>query len=259
MQPYWWGVNKIRVDIEALNSAQLTIQMIEAVLPDGSLVQLTEQDAPVSLDLSAIEASCLVYLAVPAASSAERFTPELHELADSSCQGVLAQIQLNKLNVQLFAEQPDENDYSCLPLLRIDSVDAEGAQLDYGYIPALLDISDRSLITSALLEYVVKFNDAIDQARTRILDEHSEAQALDILARHRLAKLNQLKCMLWRIIEQPLCHPYYLYGECLAALAELSAYGETPNELLVEPYQHDDLATSLGGLLNHLTQLINAF
>lgn len=259
VQPYWWGINKLRLNVDALDLGRVEIPELEAILPDGTLIQLADQQAPLFIELAETNTASTVYLAVPKEGQPERFVPLLAELADDHYQDVQAQIQLNQLNLQLLSKQPNEEQYSFLPLLKIDSVSADGAQLNYSYVPPLLDISDRSLITSILLEHVVQFNDAIDQTRTRLLEIYATTQKLDILQRHRLAKLNQLKCMLWRLVEQPLCHPYYLYSECLAALAELSAYGETPNELQVEPYQHNDLANSLGGLLTHLTQLISAY
>lgn len=288
--PYPWGVVSVRVDESALETMHVRINALTVLMRDGSLISYPGNAILESrgFDLASIAQGRTLCIGLRRMMAGEGNVsiadgPDAAAVAgtrlvasadpttmdDAYTAGPPGRVDLMSYVLRLFWQ--DEVDalghYETMPLLRLEQ-DGDRARLHGPFIPPCLNIG----ASPVLLEQLRQIRDEI-AGRSRQLEvfkPSSMATTQDLDANHvsllmALSVLNRYGPLLNHMLEMPQTHPWQVYGVLRQLVGELSTFsdrydmmGETRDgQILVLPYQHDDLAPGMASLVDVIRHLLN--
>jgi type VI secretion system protein ImpJ len=260
--PHCWGVRKLVIDHQCLKFGQFALAELEALLPDGTVLQLPQVEAlPEPLQIAKSCRDQLVYLClamdktngqnISTADSAHisRYGFAEHDVTDVSlAEEATEPLQLAKLRLLFKLESQDRGGFICMPVARIREVSEQGeVRLVKKFIPPLVDIQQDAELSAFVSEALGMLCQRADALSDRLGKGQGTANSIaDFLM---LQVLNRYEPLLRHIKAGVLEHPLQLYRLMLAMLGELATFTsrrKRPTEFPV--YQHDDLTTVFGNL-----------
>ena len=260
--PYGFGISRISIDSQCLKFGQFGLANLQAVLGDGTVVQLPDVEPlpePIQIDKNCRDQQVYLCLALDKRrgqniSTAEqkqisRYSFAEHSVADNSLAEEASELlQLAKLRLLFKLESEDRGGFICLPVARIKEVNEQGeVLLTKKYIPPLLDISADNELKAFVAEALGMLCQRADALADRLGKGQGTANSIaDFLM---LQVLNRYEPLLRHIKGGVLQHPLAFYRLMVSMLGELATFtsrNKRPPEF--PPYQHEDLTAVFGNL-----------
>ncbi|MDP5134796.1 type VI secretion system baseplate subunit TssK [Rheinheimera baltica] len=260
--PYGWGVRRISIDHQSLKFGQFALAELEALLPDGTVLQLPQVEAlPTALQIPKSSRDQQVYLCLALDKTSSQNISSLdgnhisrygfseHSVADNSLsEDATELLQLAKLRLLFKLESEDRGGFISLPVARIHEVTEQGeVKLVKTFIPPLLDIQQ----DGQLLAFVSEALGMLCQRAEALADRLGKSQgtANSISDFLMLQVLNRYEPMLRHLKSGVLEHPLHIYRLMVSMLGELSTFTSRQKRPPEFPaYKHDDLTTVFGNL-----------
>ena len=260
--PHCWGLRQIVIDQQSLKFGQFALSELEAILPDGTVLQLPHVEslpAAIQIDKSCRDQVVYLCLAIdktrsqnissPDSMNISRFGYAEHSVADVSlAQDAIETIQLAKLKLLFKLASEDRGGFICLPVAQIRDVSEQGeVRLVKRFIPPLLDIQQDTELTVFVNEALGMLCQRADALADRLGKGQGTANSLaDFLM---LQVLNRYEPLLRHIKTGVLLHPLALYQLMISMLGELATFTSRQKRPPEFPqYRHDELTTVFGNL-----------
>jgi type VI secretion system protein ImpJ len=281
--PFAWGISRLIVDEAALLQGRFTLLQLDARLPDGLTIHISqsddrEQSTQPSIDLATLDVSFqqkafLVYLAVIALQPGALSTTDLRSVAATEADENLRQggaslpeegeeeehlpIPRSRPRFHLIASQQGvSSKYVSMPIAKIGFRNGIWA-MDDRYIPPAERIPSNSPLAGSCA-------DVLRHVRELAIVIHDRFCAMS--AKERGQNQHELTAVRSLVASLPYCealiaagcvHPFSLYlGFCSLAghISGLSAQSIPPTFL---PYNHNDLALSFAELNVYINQVLS--
>lgn len=272
LTPHAWGLRSLAIDEQLLKLGQVALTRCEAVLPDGSVIDIPGQmPAPAPRRIPPTQKHALVYLAIPArardaaeitepGAAMRRFNALQQPLRDTSAPDrEPTEIKLGQLNASLVLEGEPVDGFVLLPVARVAEVTAAGeVKLSPTYIPPCLDH-----LASARLTEVMGEVHSLIHARAEALAERTDptrmaADSAGLIDMLLLRVMNSADAVMNHLARLPGAHPEVLYREFVRLAGDLATFNtQSRRAPHLPPYAHDDLEGSLEPVLLVLRQALN--
>lgn len=264
-----WGIAELKVDQHLLNLGKFSIQVCRGILPDGTLVDIPNQDEePTPIDIEEGIVDTPLYLAIPLSragapeaaydSQQYRYRIETIEVSDNN-QGYqsIVPIQVGKLCFRLLLEHEDRQGYSCMPIARIQEIKA-GHQivLDDEFIPPCLD----SHAVTSLASLQQEIQGLLNYRGTMLVERLASAAtgAAEIADFLLLQIINRYEPLLHHISKQRGQHPEQLFRLLLQLASELATFTSSGRRYAGLPaYQHERLEACFNPLAQELRRALS--
>jgi type VI secretion system protein ImpJ len=268
VRAYAWGWSQLVIDEQLLAQGKLALLSCTAVLPDGTTINLPQDDAlPEPLDISEDARDALVVLAlplrrmgIPETSSGRgpddfaRHRPVEAEVMDSNGgeNGVdgSALMQVGSLRLRIALEKDVANAYALLGIARvIERRPDNRVVLDPSYCPPCMDFRVAQRLSSFSDELVGLLNQRA-QALAGRLSQPGVAGAAEISDFLMLQLVNRAIPLFTHLAGMTGLHPERLYTELARLAGELATFSRPDKRASGYPvYRHDRLAESFAPLI----------
>ena len=261
-RPYSWGVATLEIDRGLLESGKFSVPSCRAVMPDGSLFNVPEdQDPPLALQLPADARDQVVFLATPvdleasaaaeivsAAGHLSRYrTCEItvHDVADGSL-GAKADIEVSRQRLELKLESEPLHGWHAIPIASVVEVRKQDGRivLDDNFIPTCIDYRASDQLTGFLrqIEGLMRQRGEALAGRVSTSGRGGVAEIADFLL---LQLINRLEPEVRHLTEAGGGHPEDLYRYFLSIAGELATFTtEAKRPEALPRYRHDRLIES---------------
>ncbi len=267
-----WGMFNLEIDTSYFTQNKLGIRIASGIFPDGTVFNIGENAiVPKFIELASTVLHKTIYLGIPVIKHNEptvglancdkaifRYLnkPETVLCYTNHDQGE-AVVDSGILQVSLLSDNDDLEQYSVIPIARIDSVDNEvGIKLDKEFIPTMLRCSENH----NLARIVNEIDSLLEHRATTLIDRvqpQSNNHIADISEFLLLQLVNRAKMIFSHLKRRQDLHPRTLFAESISLYGELSTLC-SPTKRPVDEfiYQHHDLTSSFLPLINCLRQLL---
>lgn len=273
LTPNFWGVSLLDIDTVTLVNGKFRILELEAILPDGTYIQINPTDKVIpEIDLTAYvdqfreHGPQMIHLAVPLMNpDGSNVTGDFPRFL--SVPGTAA-VDLNTgenpvyiprliPNVSLVLADVPHPRYASFPLAQVEFKD-ESYQLT-SFIPPYLQILSTSLIGNVVGDVLQRLRD-----KAAFLSENLKTPAgasVDVAIMEENEQL--LKVIVRRVpfLENLLgvntTHPYQLYLALLELAGDLTALKRGQVAPSFVPYQHNDLYKSFDQVITFIVSMID--
>jgi len=269
--PFSWGIRQLRIDPDALRNGQFRVAAIEAILPDGTVIDApSAQVLPSARHISADAQGKLVYIGLSIRSPGSidvaegegklyRYRKVSVEVRDSSVANRPAvDIDVGSLNGRIILEGEPLDDLVYLPIAEIEAVDAQGqVRLSESFIPPVLNLGANARLMS-IIEQILGLlrsrGNALAQGATGG-GGGTRAGMIDLMT---LGMVNRYEALLNHAVQSASHTPEHAYRDCIALAGELSAYASDSRRLPeLEAYRHTDLRLTFESLLAVLRGMLS--
>jgi len=273
VRPHAWGLRELVLDQELLATGQISVQRCAGVMADGTPFRVPE-DVPPPAPLRVPESTraSVVYLCLPVRQAGitdvaidgeqavTRFTATTHEAVDTTTATANAvTVQVGQLNLSLALEGADLSGYTVLGLVRIKETRADRAiVLDDGYIPPCLHCAASTVLTG----YIEELRGALTERAGGLAGRAAEGgnQGVSEVADFMLLQaVNRYLPLFEHFGEVRELHPERLFAVIAQMAGEFATFfAEDRRAPDLPTYRHDDLAGTLGRVIDVLRQLFRA-
>lgn len=269
-QEHYWGFISLDIDESALRLGNIALNAASGIMPDGSFFSFSgAEEAPRPLKIADGKNTTNVMLALPvyragsrevaftdSADSLARYVAYETEVEDMNTISVgSAEVQFGQMRLHLLPESELTADWCAIGVLRILEKSADNSlKIDANYIPPTLSCQGNPLLNTFVTDILGLLQQRSQQLGQRLvqtgrggISETSDFMMLQLINRyvgitHHAHQRNQYP-------------PERLFAEWLALACELMTF--SPVRIAGEAlpiYDHDDLATCFGALMNGLRQ-----
>ena len=290
--PYYYGLHALEFSKEALANSQFQVHVLQARMPDGTLVNLELGQEPDRVDLKEavqglhevvaqldkafeMEAVVRVYLAVPklklgrpnvdnnGSAGDARYVETSLSTHDETRGGDDQEIQFRNLNVRLLLSSQDLSGFDILPVAQIKRAGEGEAtpQLDTTYIPPVLSIDAWPQLgrdtVRAIYDIIGQKIEVMSQQvlnRGIGLDSRDPGDAERILM---LSQLNSAYSTLGVIAFAKGVHPFVAYTELCRIVGQLSIFAPQRRVSEVPAYDHEELQPIFSEIRLRIEALLN--
>lgn len=270
---YAWGIVELEIDLHLLALGKLVILRCLAILPDGTIVDIPNQDeAPLPLDIPTDLTNTKIYLALPLKreNSAEagfnqpqyqlcRYNVKDYEVRDSNanCETV-AMLHTGRLILRLMFEYEDRQAYSCLALCRIAETHSDSHLLiDEYYFPACMNIQ----VIKPLANFLEELRSLLNYRGEKLVQRLTEASTggiAEISDFIMLQLINRYEPIIRHFLTQKKLHPLQLYLILLQLTGELATFTtKTRKASQVTNYQHENLANTFLPIIEEIRRALS--
>lgn len=280
--PFAWGVSRMLVDEAALLHGRFSLLQLDARMPDGLIIHLSQADDPdqssqPSIDLAALNVSFqqqpfLVYLAVVALQPGVLTASDLRAVAVASADEALRQggaslpeegeeeerLPIPRLRPRfhlIASQQGISSKYVSMPVARLGFRNGVWV-LDEQYIPP----ADRVIFDSPLARGCAE---TIRRVRELAIFTHDRFRAMS--AKERGERQHELTTVRSLVAALPHCeallaagcvHPFSLYLGFCSLAGHISGLSAQPIPPIFRPYNHNDPALSFAELELYINQVL---
>lgn len=278
LEPLNWGVIKVELDRRALESGQVRVQELRAVLPDGLVVNCGSGDSelppsrPVEGHFPHTQQVLEVYAAVPrerdgVANYAEspgtraRFVVSNKNVPDLTGEGQSIEVGFAQRNVQILFGSEPKDDFEAIKIAEITRDASGGLAINDPYIPPVLSIEASPFILAGIkriLRLMVTRRRSLAESQRERGDATVEYNAADITRFLLLNTVNTYLPVLNHLVDMPQIAPrptYMLLLQLGGTLASFSAEFD-PSEL--PKFNYNDLRSTFEPLTARITELLQA-
>lgn len=272
--PYRYGLHALEYSPEALANGFFELTRLSARLPDGTLVDLGQEETPDRRDVAAGIASVTpanlgtafdstavvrVYVGVPRRKSGganvsvrngrpatTRFVRRDLLLQDDSDGGNDQEVSVRELNVQLLLSTDDLSGYDVLPIAQVRRSSAEDAspEIDPDYVPPLISLNAWPALGRGVIRAVYDVMGRKADILSRELISrgiHLDGQTPGDLERIlMLGCLNEAQAVLGTLSFSRGLHPFAAYTELCRIAGRLAFLTPTRRTGDVPAYDHDN-------------------
>ncbi len=270
LRAYSWGFTRLEVDHGMMKSGKIALLSAQGIMPDGTPFSIPEDaELPLPVDLDENVRDCLFYLALPLQqpgsvevdrrdgreAGARMVSKQIEVFDNAHGAQTVADIDIAQLRFRLLSETTDAGGYTCLGVVRVTEVRADGhVVIDNDYMPTSLDC----FVVRQLRAFMTELLGALHQRREALIshlarsDFGTTAEISDFLM---LQVINRYHPLLNHIAQTPNLHPESLYRLCVEMVGEFATLTNAERRVpSLPPYRHDDLASSFYTLIAALRQ-----
>lgn len=280
-QPFLWGFSELAIDEDALEAFSFSLRRCEAVLRDGTWIQLPTNLRVNPRDfkeaLNAGDGRLPVYLGIPLLREGEantvgldgsaagpdlRYRVEAVEATDENLGGPTRPIEIRKLNGRLLFGDESREGYETLPvgLVQRAGYGSNAPVLATNFIPPLLNIA----AWPSLVELGESVLHRVEAKHRFLRAEVAEGRiVLDTEGTggwqpvFKLQIVGSFLHVLKQLTASPGIHPFHLYLELARLAGELSIFEDGGGDLPGVPlYDHDRLGERFHELAYTLERLL---
>jgi type VI secretion system protein ImpJ len=273
LRNYAWGVRELAIDEGALSLGKIAINRLNAILPDGTPINIPyDDDPPTSIDISEDVRNKTVYLALPHKrtdatevesmqnpDSLARLHPVVTETRDSNA-GMTEQVEIEvgKLRIRLILEGEGLGQYTTMGLARIIECRSDNkVVLDQEYMPPALDCRAVPRLYDFLKELVGLFHQRGDALAGRV-SESGRGGSAEIADFMLLQAVNRFEPLMAHLANSQGLHPETFYQTAVAMAGELATFSSKNRRTLQFPtYNHDDLAATFAPVMAELRRSLS--
>ena len=273
LRNYAWGVRELAIDEGALSLGKIAINRLNALLPDGTPINIPyDDDPPASIDISEDIRNRIVYLALPHKrtdateieglqnlDSLARMHPVVVESRDSNA-GMTEQVEIEvgKLRLRLMLEGEGLGQYAIMGLARIIECRSDKKViLDQEYMPPALDCQAVPRLYDFLKELVGLFHQRGDALAGRVSESGRGGRA-EIADFMLLQAVNRFEPMMAHYASSQGLHPESFFQAAVAMAGELATFSSKSRRPVQFPtYNHDDLAASFAPVMAELRRSLS--
>lgn len=269
ISPFMWGIRTLEYDKLLLVNGVFRILKLEAIMPDGLLVSLhQDDDQELQLDLTPYMEQVkleplTIHLSVPGhrlgTSSVDndiaRYESIDSEVIDENTGEGRVAIPRLRPKLSLIAAETSPSRYVSFPLVRVEFRDQMFILTDY--ISPVLDVPRQSaigdicsMIARRLREKALYLSDEI---RTRFYDMGPSA-VLD--SKGQIQSLVEALPFLEALLNPGVSHPYALYLSLCLIAGHVAALGRSMVPPMLATYNHNDLRTTFEMVRDYIFDMI---
>ena len=257
MQPYHWGITKLKIDMRLLAMGQFALAECSGVFQDGVPFDLPESDAlPKPIDIPEDLQNSIVYLSLPArlAGSIEidsdakpnnlaRYHAIEVDVRDyNTNSNEVSPIVVGQLQTRLMLEPQERAGYICIGVARImESRSDKNILLDEEYIPPLINCMAMPRVKNYIKE-ICGLLHARGEALAGRVSEAGRGGTAEISDFLLLMVVNSYEPLMNHLLHLPTIHPADFYRIAVQLAGELSTFTKKNKRPVELPeYKHDDL------------------
>jgi type VI secretion system protein ImpJ len=256
-RPDAWGFDSVKLDEAALKIGKIALESGRGVFPDGTPFAFpSEDEAPPALDVPDQVKNERVFLALPLMKSGRaefdrpdeaetlaRYRSDLVESRDSVAgSGVVADIEVGRINARFMIEEEDRSEYACIPLTRIVERRSDGSvAIDPAFMPSMANCHGHPTFSGMAKEILglLKHRAEALAARVSQSGRGGVAEISDFLL---LLIVNRFMPLFHHLGQRNGLHPERLYEAMISLSGELSTFASQDKLARVYPdYRHDSL------------------
>jgi type VI secretion system protein ImpJ len=275
---YPWGVRRVKVDTDALQSNVLRLVELQAIFPDGEIFNAPAEDElppPVSLTDVPMGSSELVIHAALAPmrpngsnfagaqqrtnDSAVRFLQKDILAPDLFTQATAADVATLRRTCRLLPDHEPREHLVHAPLLRLKRNAGGSFELDGRFIPPSLAIGS----SAALMAVLRRLIDALQAKVEALYGSHREPskhviefRSGDIASFWLLHTASSACAALMHIHQHPAFHPERLYARMMELAGSLMTFSKLHGLADLPPYQHGNPGPSFLKLDSIIRELL---
>lgn len=267
LRPYPWGVKTLEISQEALKLGKIDITRCQAILPDGTAIDIPNTDAaPGALEIGTRTRDEVVYLCLlqkrhgtldvrrdESQEGETRYSADAGDVRDTSdASASTAPIELGKKNLRLLRDSDERADFACLGIAKvIEARNDKSVILDTNFIAPSLDCRDTPRLTGFITELQGLLKQRAEAIATRLgAEQGGSGEIGDFML---LQVINRYTPLFAHLSQLPRFHPESLYATCATLAGELSTFtsaGKLPPAF--PTYDHEDLSASFEPLMTEL-------
>lgn len=273
LRPYDWGVVELAIDQDALNLGKLAVLRCVGILPDGTPINIPDDDEPPApLDIADDWRDTEIVLAMsilrPGAADADReaglasvarFRTEEYDVRDNNAGfDNSVQIEIGKRRLRLLPRRGDLGEYSGISVARVtEKRSDQSVLLDRQFIPPCLDCRADSILSGFINELQGLLHQRGEALAGRVTasGRGGVAEIADFLL---LQAVNRFEPLIAHFSTMNDLHPETLYAHGLQLAGEMATFTSTSKRPITFPvYDHDDLKNSFKPLMDALRQSLS--
>lgn len=278
LEPLNWGVVSVEVDRRALESGQVRVASLTAVLPDGLVIDCASGDPelppsrPVEGHFPHTQDVLEVYVGVPrerdgvsnygeTQGGRTRFVVATRAVPDLTGEGGNLEVSFGQRNLQvLFGAEP-RDDFECLKIAELCRDASGNLALNDPYVPPILQVEASPFILAGmkrLLRLMSTRRRSLAEAARERGDATVEYNAADITRFLLLNAINTYLPVLNHLVDMPDVPPRVAYTWMLALAGQLTTFSATVDPLALPKFNYNDLRSTFEPLFARITELLQA-
>jgi type VI secretion system protein ImpJ len=278
LRPHAWGILDCAIDSQRLQSGELSVARLRAVLPDGTLLDVGE-GMDDSLPARAIEglraanAAVDVYVALaqeaPAAANVDlvgdptshaRFIKQETEVADFNSGREERAVPWGRLNLELVMGEERRDRFDAIRIAQVVRSTSGALALKDTFVPPSLQIGASAFLMSGfqrVLGAMTAKQQALSSSRRQRSATVIEFQAADAARFWLLHTLNQKLPTIAEVAQKPSTHPDEAYRELAELLGMLCTFDTDANPLTIPRYDHLDAGATFAPMFTMAISLLD--
>lgn len=275
LNPYAWGVRKIRFDPTGLTAGTLRAQELSVIFPDGEPYWAPGADAlPEALSLAELPAgvqSTTIHLALPLlkdhggncgheASASARFVQGNRATADLYTDSGEAELAYLHKSVRLLTDDEPRDPYATLPVARVRRTSTGGFELDESFVAPAVSIAGSPALhlqLRRLLDALQAKADALYGLHREPSQHVIEFRSGDIASFWLLHTVNSAFAALSHLFRHPGLHPERLHQEMARLAGALLTFSKGYSLADLPAYSHAQPEASFDQLFTMLRELLD--
>lgn len=274
LRPYDWGVGDLTLDQEALALGKVALASCRGLLPDGTPINIPEDDDPPSpLDIDADVRDRRILLVLPLrrlgmpetdrsdnSEKAARYRTAAYEVRDNNIGAAnnSVPVEIGKRRLRLILDPGDYSEYTGIGIARIvEKLPDQTVVLDNEYIPPCLDCRN----APSLRGYVTEIQGLLHQRGDALAERLTEPGrgGLETAQFLRLQVVNRFEPLFVHLSMMQGLHPQDFYQIGLQLAGELATFSGKSKRRPVtfSPYEHDNLQKTFKPLMDELRQFLS--
>jgi type VI secretion system protein ImpJ len=273
-RPY--GVQRLRIDQQALTNGTFALAEVSGIMPDGLLFDIPESDpapAPRALEgrFEPDQESLDVYLSIPtyreqgvnvaiAGRDMEtRFRAEVDMVRDENTGQSERPVMVGRKNLRIVFENESREGTAALRIASIRKSQAGLYQLDPRFVAPLLDIGASEYLISIarrLVEILLAKTNSLAGTRRQKNQSLAEFTASEIASFWLLYTINHSFPMFRHLFETRRGHPEVLFSAMLTLAGSLTAFSTRVHPRDLPTYDHENLGACFTDLDEKLRLLL---
>ena len=273
LDPFHWGVARLRVDVDALENMLFRVLQCDVVLPDGLVVQVPDgavlEEKSFQDEFAPTASSLGVFLAVRSLTSdedlADRYTHATETRRDLLMRESEAPIDFLRARATLtFGQSAEDQRLVGHEAIKIAEIRRTGRtaprfELSPHYFPPALSMHSTPGLVGAVSEIVERLS-----AASRVLGQHRRERGPEAIGygvgdlEQLLARqmINQYVPALQHALANEHIHPWSVYGWLAELRGALTSFFPDEEAWSFPPYDHANLAGCFGPLCESIRKLL---
>ncbi len=256
-QAYPWGIVELSLSDDLAQGAQVGVERLVAVLPDGEIVRIPgDAPPPPPFDVDSQVRGEIVYLTLPADqpgavafaygaaadASIARFHVVEQEAIDATDPARAADtIEVGRANLRFGIEESDLTGRTRIGIARIKELQGRRVVWDETYVPPVLDIRASPALSGFLLDIMGRLDSRQDELSLRAV-EGAEGGTDTFAAYLLLQLLNRWQPELRHLSRLDRVHPERLFTAFVSFAGELATFTRADRRPTEFPdYDHENL------------------
>lgn len=278
LAPYGWGIEKIAISENELAAFSFSVRELRLRMRDGILLNFPGnakiEPREFKEALAKSGGNLDVFLGVPRwndsganvigpdqeARPGVRYFIDQVERPDENTGGNPQPVEVRVIAARIFFGGDNTDGYDTIQIARVRrrGTSENLPVLAPEYAPALLSLSTWPLLANRVEDLVHRLT-AISRASASALlmaGGGKIRESADLLSVLRLQTTRSYAVIFRQLLATPGLHPYAVFLELLRLAGDLALFGDLSQDPAMPKYDHDNLASSFGRLIEHVDRLL---